>query len=149
MKTPQIQKQITHAALATLAFVAIASLGCPIKFWTGVSCPGCGMTRAWVSALTLHFDLAFAYHPLFWTVPPLFALVLMRDRMPRNVFLAIALVAIGAFVIVWCLRLFLPHDSSLLFEGTHMEDVVSIEAPQWWSWLRTLFDHVAHGIGGL
>ena len=30
----------------------VTGIGCPIKFWTGVSCPGCGMTRAWLAALS-------------------------------------------------------------------------------------------------
>ena len=42
---------------------------CPIKFITGISCAGCGMSRAWISLLKLDLKNAFYYHPLFWSVP--------------------------------------------------------------------------------
>jgi len=38
---------------------------CPFKFLFGISCPGCGMTRAFKSLLVLNFHQAFYYHPLF------------------------------------------------------------------------------------
>lgn len=41
---------------------------CALKRTTGVPCPGCGLTRSWVSAV--HGDLggSFAHHPLGWLV---------------------------------------------------------------------------------
>lgn len=50
---------------------------CPIRYLTGIPCPGCGMTRA---CLTLAFGpgglgdrlvRAFQYHPLVVVIPPL------------------------------------------------------------------------------
>ena len=50
---------------------------CPIRYLTGIPCPGCGMTRA---CLTLAFGpgglgdrlvRAFQYHPLVFVIPPL------------------------------------------------------------------------------
>lgn len=38
---------------------------CPFDFIFGISCPGCGMTRALISALHFDFSMAFYYHPLF------------------------------------------------------------------------------------
>lgn len=68
--------RILRSCCALAALVAIVALvlgatgiGCPIKFMTGISCPGCGMTRAWLEALQLHLSVALAYHPLFWAVP--------------------------------------------------------------------------------
>ena len=43
-----------------------------------VPCFGCGMTRAFVSALRLDFASAFSYHPMFWSLP-LIALYYWRD----------------------------------------------------------------------
>ena len=37
--------------------------GCPFRFFFGISCPGCGMTRALLAALRLDFAAAFSYHP--------------------------------------------------------------------------------------
>lgn len=50
-------------------------IGCPIKYLTGVSCPGCGMTRACISSLRLDFSKAFEYHPLWFAVFPMSALL--------------------------------------------------------------------------
>lgn len=38
---------------------------CPFKFIFGISCPGCGMTRAFLALITLNLKDAFYYHPLF------------------------------------------------------------------------------------
>ena len=51
-----------------LFYVLLESLGvtCPIRFLTGISCAGCGMSRAWLSLLRLDLAGALYYHPLFW-----------------------------------------------------------------------------------
>lgn len=38
---------------------------CPFRFLFGISCPGCGMTRAFGALLTLDLKGAFRAHPLF------------------------------------------------------------------------------------
>ena len=66
---------LRHALSCTGAlFVAwlvlyLLDVGCIFRLMTGIPCPGCGMTRAWLAALRLDFAAAFAYHPLFWVVP--------------------------------------------------------------------------------
>ena len=47
---------------------------CPIKYLTGISCPGCGMSRACMSALRLDFAAALSFHPL-WVTLPVFAVL--------------------------------------------------------------------------
>ena len=44
-------------------------LPCPIKCVTGISCAGCGMTRAVLSAIGGDFSGAFYYHPLWFSLP--------------------------------------------------------------------------------
>lgn len=48
---------------------ALCRIGCPIYRLTGIACPTCGVTRAWISFLHLRFREAFAYHPLFLPIP--------------------------------------------------------------------------------
>lgn len=119
----------------TLGAIALAlyatGIGCPIKFLTGLSCPGCGMTRAWIYALTLRPALAFAYHPLFWLVPALVALVVAKDKIGRRVFYAVATVSLVAILGVWITRLASPCDTNMLSLSDTCEDVVSFEAPAW------------------
>lgn len=50
--------------LFALIAVFYLSFGCPVRLLTGVSCPGCGMTRALFALLKLDFSLAFEMHPL-------------------------------------------------------------------------------------
>ncbi|MDE7047571.1 MAG: DUF2752 domain-containing protein, partial [Lachnospiraceae bacterium] len=35
------------AVLMVYGLFTVLGIGCPIKFITGISCMGCGMTRAW------------------------------------------------------------------------------------------------------
>ena len=45
-----------------LVLLKLTGMTCLIKSTFGVSCPGCGMTRACFSALTFNFKQAFYYH---------------------------------------------------------------------------------------
>lgn len=135
---------------ASLAFIGLvlflyySNFGCPIKFLTGISCPGCGMTRAWLAAFHLRFDLALAYHPLFWLLPIAFALAYVRTNakhMPARMLQLIQMLlvlCIVVFVLVWVVRLALPNDANMLFSGLLNEDVVSIEAPRWLALLHAM-----------
>ncbi len=50
-----------------LFYLLLESLGitCPIKFCTGISCAGCGMSRAWLALLRGDLGAAVSFHPLF------------------------------------------------------------------------------------
>ena len=66
------RKELICAVTAVVVlYTAMESIGitCPIKFITGISCAGCGMSRAWMAFFQLDIAKAFAYHPLFWLVP--------------------------------------------------------------------------------
>lgn len=41
---------------------------CTLKATTGVPCPGCGLTRSWVSALHGDAAASLGHHPLGWLV---------------------------------------------------------------------------------
>ena len=120
------------AAVPLIALVLyVTGIGCPIKFATGISCPGCGMTRAWLSALSLRFDLALAYHPLFWLLPLVIALVTFRKRISPRLYTGLLWTCIILLLGVWIARLALPMDSGVLFSSPLHEDVVSIGPPKW------------------
>lgn len=59
----------------------LLDLPCIPRYLTGLICPGCGMSRAWLSALQLDLAAAFRYHPLFWCVP-LLAVYILYDGQP-------------------------------------------------------------------
>jgi len=57
---------------------------CVFRSITGIPCISCGMSRAWLSALELNFAEAFAYHPMFWSVPVLILYVFFEGRLFQN-----------------------------------------------------------------
>lgn len=79
--------------------------GCPVRYFLGISCPGCGMTRAWLCLLRLDFSGAFYCHPLFWTAPLIVCGFLFDDRIPPKLFRLMAIVTAVLFILVYLVRL--------------------------------------------
>ncbi len=106
---------LTAAFYATLDFLGV---GCPIRFFTGISCPGCGMTRAYFSLLRLDFIAAFRYHPLFPLPPVLLLFYILKElrRFPEKAFRAAVWVFCGAFLAVWLLRMLWGDGEVVSFE---------------------------------
>lgn len=123
------------AMLLAAALLYVTHVGCPIKFLTGISCPGCGMTRAWLSAVHGDIHQAIAYHPLFWTVPLVVALLTAdpgaRSPWTRTTMVLLVLV----FVSVWLIRLLLPHDALILSGANYGPDYISVDMPVWLRWI--------------
>ena len=78
---------------------------CIIYNVTGVPCFSCGMTRAFMSLPDI--PLAFAYHPLFFTVPLIPFLAFFPEK-SRNIASCIFIVV---FISVWVIRMLVlfPH----------------------------------------
>lgn len=64
--------------------LSAAGIGCPILFFTGISCAGCGMTRAVFSVLRLDFAGALRMHPLVFTAPFLLFFFLFGSALPKK-----------------------------------------------------------------
>lgn len=94
----------------------LLGIGCPIRFVTGISCAGCGMTRAWLSVLALDFPAAFYYHPLWPLIPPAGVVWLLRTRIPPRVVRALAYGAAILFLAVYLFRLLDPANPVVTFE---------------------------------
>ena len=85
--------------------------GCPIKYFTGISCPGCGMTRAWIAALHLDFAGAFAFHPLFFTVPLIILGFLLDDWIDLKKYRWLVILLGILFLVVYLVRIiWFPDD---------------------------------------
>lgn len=102
-------------AIVYLCFDLIG-IGCPIKWLTGVSCAGCGMTRAWISVI--HGDLrqAFFYHPLFPIPPVVAATILVKNRLNKTIYNGILLTSILLFIIIYVSRLIWFKNEIVVFE---------------------------------
>lgn len=112
-------KDLIWGAAAILFIYVVfhfAGIGCPIKFVTGISCLGCGMTRAWLSLMKLDFAAAFYYHPLY-AVPPLAILVyLLKSKINIKIYKIIMLTIISAFIIIYLYRLLFTEGDIVVFE---------------------------------
>ena len=73
---------LTLIALAALALLFAVTLGwnCPVQHFTGIPCPGCGLSRAAVALLRLDFDTAFRYHPMVYILPPVILYALFGKK---------------------------------------------------------------------
>ena len=106
-------------------YFVIESLGvsCPIKFLTGISCAGCGMSRAWLSLLKMDFVSAFHYHPLFFLPAVALIVYLLREKMPVKVYKMSFILMAVAMMVVYVIRLFDVNDSIVVFEP--MNNIIS------------------------
>lgn len=95
--------------------IYILFTGCPIKLFTGVSCAGCGMSRAYFSLLHLNFRDAFYYHPLF-PCPVIFIAVYIMTKFgfPQKAAKAIYGVMIFLFIAVYIYRMVTPYDGNIV-----------------------------------
>lgn len=109
MKTA-IRKAVTGLLVIT-GLVFFLDRGCVFYHLTGVPCPGCGITRAYLATMRLDFVTAFRMHPLwpvtvpvlmwaFWKKGSFFA-----DRRKNMIFTGILVVVyIGVYLIrMWVL----------------------------------------------
>lgn len=105
----------TLTVLLYIAFMTITGIGCPIRWFTGISCPGCGMSRAFMALLRLDFADAFRYHPMIY---PLLIFIpyyfLGSEKTPRRRKLKKILLAVMIIMIffVWIFRIF--HEDSVV-----------------------------------
>ena len=77
---------ITSVAVVVVLYVILESFGvtCPIKYITGISCAGCGMSRAWIALLHFNIHDAFMYHPLFFLPPVVVIVMLLKSKININ-----------------------------------------------------------------
>lgn len=113
------RKELICAVTAVVVlYTAMESIGitCPIKFITGISCAGCGMSRAWMAFLQLDIAKAFAYHPLFWLVPIAVIVLLCKSKINIKIYKIFMFTIAGAFVIVYLYRMFIGTGDIVVFE---------------------------------
>lgn len=78
--------------------------GCPIYNVFGVTCPGCGLTRAWLCFLRGDWRGALSYHLLFFPAPFFILLFAYRDALPKSRWIDGGLLAFAALLAVYQLR---------------------------------------------
>ena len=116
-----MKKRRDAVLAASLAIIIYAGLyvfgiGCPIKFATGLSCPGCGMTRAWISVLHFQFHRAFDYHPLFLLGPVLILTIFLYEKKKSRIYLLLLILQTVVFFVVYLFRLFDESNTIVTFD---------------------------------
>ena len=91
----------------------ITGIGCPIKYLTGVSCLGCGTTRAWLALLKGDVAVAFRFHPLFWMPIPAAFIVIFKKNIPHKIYNASIFFSFTLYLLVYVFRM-LYSDGSVV-----------------------------------
>lgn len=109
---------ITSVAAVVVLYVIIESFGvtCPIKYITGISCAGCGMSRAWIALMHFNIHEAFMYHPLFFLPPVVVIVMLLKSKINIKFYKIFMFTMAGAFVIVYLYRMFIGTGDIVVFE---------------------------------
>ena len=114
--------------VALILTMMLFHIPCPIKYLTGMSCAGCGMTRALLSALSLDFSAAFYYHPLWILLfPTALLLIVFKAKKKKIAFNAVLYCVAILFFAVWIYRL-ACGDDIVAFE---FDDSAINRAIQW------------------
>jgi len=125
-----VQFLLVHVIAVVFLIVFSKLFGCILMRLTGISCPGCGLSRAYISFFKLDLRAAFAYHPLFFLLPPyvLYMLYRLVFHFPGSKRLTVSLTVTMAVLLVgvWILRLLLNDpvvafspENSVLYRILH------------------------------
>jgi len=120
MEIRKIKKHIPLiiALLSIVVLVVFSSTDlCLFRRLTGLPCPSCGMTRAYISFLKGDIHGAFLMHPLFLLVPAIGVLVLVarfKKKHFTKTYIAIGII----FIVTYVIRMILlfPHTPPFDYE---------------------------------
>lgn len=114
-KKQSTKSKIIHVIIFVAAMGVLAALmlldiyRCPFKAISGIPCPGCGMTRAVLSACKGDFREAFRYHPLWIVAVPLVLVEVLNAmggiKIPAKVNNIILIIAGVLLLAVYIIRL--------------------------------------------
>lgn len=104
MTSKQSTIYVILSFIVLILILYVTGIGCPISFLFGVSCPGCGLTRAYMSLIHMDLKSAFIYHPLFILPPIIFAIYISNvNSKIKNFVMAISLIL---FLVLYLFRIF-------------------------------------------
>ena len=106
IKCPKEKAYFFLGAILYVIALRLLNITCIIYAIFHIYCPGCGMTRAFFSALLFDYQTASRYHPLWFFSPLIFMYILFDGylfgiKVDRFLITAMGL----SFLIVWVLRL--------------------------------------------
>ena len=96
------------AGMTALVLTAVwLKIPCLLRLVTGIPCPTCGMTRAWLACFRLELGAAFTYHPMFLSIPVLaLAFLLEGFAFPgKKATSVIYITTLLGFALTWLIRI--------------------------------------------
>ena len=115
-KLRRYQDLIITAVVLTVYVLlgAFLPVKCPVLWLTGISCPGCGMTRALAAVCRLDFDAAWYYNPvIFYLIPAAPVMVIAYFRNDKRLRDFLLWVTAGLLIAVYLYRLLVLHSPVL------------------------------------
>lgn len=103
-------KDFTFIPLLFLLFLIYAYTGCPFRFLFGISCPGCGMTRAIISIFKLDFISALYYNAFVFVLPFPVIAFLMQSKIGIKHFYTITFAFTIGLFIYYLWRISTPNE---------------------------------------
>lgn len=103
---------------------------CPLYLIFGIPCPGCGMTRAWISLLGGDIAKAFYFHPAFFAAAIVAVCVILCGIKPKlkksKVITGIYLVLCVAFLSAYIYRMivFFPNEEPINYNENSLLAVI-------------------------
>lgn len=110
---------ISIIILSYVVFLKLLGMTCIFKNMFGVSCPGCGMTRACISALTFNFKQAFYYHPLWIAlIPTVLLLIYFYLKEHKKLFKITIIISLCLLIGVYIIRLIFGDHNIVYIDFT-------------------------------
>lgn len=114
MKKKIIKWIICHGIVCIILLFLIFVYKCPTNYFLNIPCLGCGITRAYISALHCDFKAAFKYHPLFFVVAPTILYIahrnILKKRLPGHIEVILLCITLFLFVAVYIVKLVSKYD---------------------------------------
>ena len=106
---------VVLAVYVGLSFVL--PVKCLIRWLTGISCPGCGITRALFAVCQLDFAAAWQFNPMiFYLIPMVPVLLVAYLRKAKKLTDVLLCITAGVMVVVYLYRLLVLHSPVLEVE---------------------------------
>ena len=105
---------IAHLGILSALIIYALYLKCPLRYFFGLPCPSCGMTRAHLAFLRGALASAFRTHPLFiFALPVIFILLhnkALKLGLSKKALSLIAYTALAMLIGLYLIRLFVLKD---------------------------------------